>query len=124
MFLTGKGTGSLVLAMLGLLDNFRRTFSCWGCAGAKTGLAFCITVLITKSSSFHLVHFGASNKELCSLLLKLKVFTIVESGLGSTNKNTVKNSLGSCQTFRLLKLRTNISDSIHMKQFKRTFLDL
>jgi hypothetical protein len=36
-------------------------------------------------------------------------------GLGPTTKNTLKNSLNSCQTLRLLKLCTNISDRVHTK---------
>jgi hypothetical protein len=39
------------------------------------------------------------------------------SGLGPTNKNTLKNSLNSCQIFRLLKMLSNISDCVHMKQY-------
>jgi hypothetical protein len=35
-------------------------------------------------------------------------------GLGPNNKNTVKNSLNSCQIFRSL---TNISDCVNKKQF-------
>jgi hypothetical protein len=46
-----------------------------------------------------------------------------EPGLGPTNKNTLKNSLNSCQIFKLLKLLTKISDYVHMKQFKITFLE-
>jgi hypothetical protein len=38
-------------------------------------------------------------------------------GLGPNNKNTLKNSLNSCLIFELLKLLTNISDCIHIKQF-------
>ncbi len=38
--------------------------------------------------------------------------------LGPTIKNTLKNSLYSCQNFRLLKLKTNISDCAQLKQFK------
>ncbi len=42
------------------------------------------------------------------------------SGLGSNNKNTLKNYLNSCQIFRLL---ANISDCFHIKTFNKTFLD-
>jgi hypothetical protein len=35
-------------------------------------------------------------------------------GLGPNNQNTLINSLNTCQIFKLL---TNISDSVHIKQF-------
>jgi hypothetical protein len=38
-------------------------------------------------------------------------------GLGLFNVNPLKNSLNSCQIFRLLKFLTNISNCIHVKQF-------
>jgi hypothetical protein len=41
----------------------------------------------------------------------------VSPGLGPNNENTMKNSLISCQIFRLLKLLSNISVCVHMKQF-------
>jgi hypothetical protein len=45
-------------------------------------------------------------------LNSLKDFT--PAGLGPNNKNTLKNSLNSCQIFRLL---TNISNCAYTKQF-------
>jgi hypothetical protein len=44
-----------------------------------------------------------------------------KSGPDPNNQNTLKNSLNSCHIFRLLKLFNNISNCIHMKQFKKNF---
>jgi hypothetical protein len=44
-------------------------------------------------------------------------FFLQMPGLGPNNENTLKISPNSCQILRLLKLLTNIFDSIHKKQF-------
>jgi hypothetical protein len=68
---------------------------------------------------------GGIDKQ-CNHRVQPKIMDVVDMvihpGLGPNNKNTLKNSLNSCQIYRLLKLLSNIYNCVHMKQFKRTIL--
>jgi hypothetical protein len=67
---------------------------------------------------FHLANYTFSELFDMNFIEKsASIFKKSISGLGPTNENTQKNSLNSCQIFRLLKLVTHISDCVHMKQF-------